>query len=375
MSLVLTAWLGCSDDSGETKSAAKRPRAAEQEVDASVQPALPDETAGKGCKQDADCKPGTCLTSFQPVSGGTMEAPGGYCSLTCMSNEHCGAGGTCSGAFAGFGGIGATPGRCLKSCAMNADCREGYRCVTALGMPVNGSSGTQDPTAGLFGGTACEPVPATQQLANGIVGKPCGKHTDCGEGRCQRAGGVLTYPDGYCSAACLEDADCGADGVCTPPMTGGAGSCSRRCETDGDCREGYRCRATSGQLQCVPGAAPLPDNVVGLDCKADSDCGGAAMSCASRLGNANTVAGYCTQACIETNDCGAGGVCVGALSGELAALLGTMGNCYRACSTAADCRDGYACDRPTDLLGTASAQSVCVVAASESADDAGVGGP
>lgn len=49
-----------------------------------------------------------------------MEAPGGYCSLSCMTTAECGAGGACSGAFAGFGGIGATPGRCLKSCSMDS---------------------------------------------------------------------------------------------------------------------------------------------------------------------------------------------------------------------------------------------------------------
>jgi hypothetical protein len=368
--------VGCgADDSEQSASAMREPR--KQEVDASVTVQLPDETAGKSCEVDADCEPGMCLTIFVASSGGMMEAPGGYCSLGCMSNAECGASATCSGAFAGFGGIGATPGRCLKSCAMDADCREGYRCVTALGMPV--TSGAQDPTGGLLGGNACEPIPETQKLADGLVGNPCEKHSDCGEGRCQRASGMLAYPGGYCSGACLEDADCGAQGICTPPATGGAGSCSLRCEADSDCREGYRCRSVSNQLQCAPGAKPLPDDVVGQACESDNDCGGNAMSCASLLGNVATVAGYCSQPCVDASDCGAGGACIGALPAELppelAGLLGMSASCYRTCSTAADCRNGYRCALPMSLLGTTGTQTVCVVGEATGDADAGVEGP
>jgi hypothetical protein len=367
--LVVSVSCG-GDDAGQADSAKTRRDSNEQQVDASVQVALPEETAGKGCTADEDCGPGTCLVDFQASGGGMMAAPGGYCSLTCMTNDNCGVGGTCSGAFAGFGGIGAMPGRCLKSCAMDADCRDGYRCVTALGVSVNASSGAQDPTGGLLGAPGCEPTPETQQLEDGVVGKPCEKHSDCGTGRCQRAGAMLTYPGGYCSGACLQDSECGSEGVCTPPAAGGAGTCSLRCAADGDCREGYRCRSSSsGQLQCVPGAAPLPDGVVGNACRADKDCGGAAMSCAARLGNADTIGGYCSQTCVDASDCGTGGACVGGLTGALAGLLGSTSSCYRACSAAEDCREGYTCGRPTDVFGTASTESVCIVAPSEAAPD------
>lgn len=376
LAAVLAAPIGCGDDddSEQSTSATRRPR--EEQVDAQVTVQLPDEAAGNSCTKDDDCEPGMCLTIFAASGGGTMEAPGGYCSLSCMSNTECGASGTCSGAFAGFGGIGAMPGRCLKGCAMDADCREGYRCVTALGMAV--SAGAQDASGGLLGGTGCEPIPETQKLADGVVGKPCEKHADCGDGRCQRAGGMLTYPGGYCSGACLADADCGANGVCTPPAAGGAGTCSLRCEVDSDCREGYRCRSSGGQLQCAPGAAPLPDGVVGQACEADKDCGGGAMTCAARLGEAETLAGYCTQTCVDATDCGAEGTCVSALPAELpaelAGLLGSSASCYRTCSSTADCRDGYVCQLPMGLLGTVGTQTVCVVGQVASDVDAGVEG-
>lgn len=378
---ALVAGFGCGgDDAGEKESPTKRSRsdAGEQaQSDASVTPALPDDTAGNGCKADADCAPGMCLTVFAASSGGMMEAPGGYCSLTCMTNADCGASGTCSGAFAGIGGIGATPGRCLKGCAMDADCRKGYRCVTALGMSV--SSGAQDPTGGLLGGNGCEPIPETQKLADGVVGTPCEKHSDCGTGRCQRGGEMLMFPGGYCTGACLADEDCGANGFCAPPAAGGAGTCSLRCEGDGDCREGYRCRNSSGQLQCVPGAPPLPNDVVGLACEADADCGGDAMTCAAQLGMATAAGGYCTQTCVDATDCGAAGACIGGLPAglppELAGLLGSTARCYRACSAAADCRGGYACEKPTNAFGMMAAQSVCVVATAAAGEDAGVDAP
>ena len=378
--MVAASQAGCGDDdSGAAKSATQRTRGdnGEPVPDASVTPALADESAGKGCSTDDDCSPGMCLTTFTASGGGMMDAPGGYCSLTCMSDADCGAGGTCSGAFAGIAGLGAMPGRCLKGCAMDADCRDGYRCVTALGMSV--SSGAQDPTGGLLGGSGCEPIPETQQLPDGVVGKACEKHSDCGEGRCQRAAGMLAYPDGYCTGACLQDSECGKNGVCAPSAGAGAGSCSLRCEQDDDCREGYRCRSISGQLQCSPGAAPLPDNVVGNACEDDAACGGAAMACASNLGQSAAVGGYCTQTCVDATDCGAGGVCVGALPpqlpAELAGLLGGMGaSCYKACSDNTGCRAGYTCQVPMGLLGATSDETVCLVGEADiiTGEDAGV---
>ena len=109
---ALQGGVGCGEAaSADTKSSTTRSASQVDDKpvgDASVTPTLPDDTAGKGCTQDADCAPGTCLSVFQPLSGGMMNAPGGYCSLTCMTSTECGVGGTCSGAFAGFGGIGAT---------------------------------------------------------------------------------------------------------------------------------------------------------------------------------------------------------------------------------------------------------------------------
>lgn len=335
---------------------------------------LPDKTAGKGCAADKDCGNGMCLQVVQgSFGGGAMEAPGGYCSQTCMTNADCGEGGTCSGAFAGIGGIGATAGRCLKSCSSSTDCRDGYRCVTALGMAVVGDAGAQDPTGGLLGGSGCEPVPATDKLADGVVGSACEEATDCGAGRCQKGSGMMVYAGGYCTGACLESSDCGTKGSCTLPLGGGAGTCYLGCGADSECREGYRCRDNGGLMQCIPGAAALEDEVVGSACTDDADCGGAAMSCAMRLGNNDAPGGYCSLACIDNTDCGGNGACAGGLGAALAGLLGPTGVCYKACVETSECREGYTCGPAPGGFGAAATQTVCSVTppSPPSTEDAG----
>jgi hypothetical protein len=158
---------------------------------------------------------------------------------------------------------------------------------------------------------------------------------------------MSSYPGGYCTGRCVEDADCGATGVCTAGIGGGSGTCFRKCQSDAECgRDGYRCRSapTSGFpnqrasaiKRCTPGAKPLSDGVVGNTCHADTDCGGEPMSCKTELpGQAGAVAtplpgGYCTVSCVEAADCGAGGVCANAFGGIVA------GSCFKACASAAD---------------------------------------
>jgi hypothetical protein len=184
---------------------------------------------------------------------------------------------------------------------------------------------------------------------------------------------TASYPGGYCSGRCLGDADCGSKGSCTPGLVGGAGTCYLKCESDADCdRDGYRCRSTGGgRQQCVPGAAPLPDDVVGSACTADDQCGGAAMSCGTRLGRYTAPGGYCTQRCVSSSDCGMGGVCVGGVGGIGGATA--TGTCYRACTDAAGCREGYSCS-PAGRTGTAAMQNICSVTPPPPApDDADAG--
>jgi hypothetical protein len=331
-------------------------------------------TAGKSCDADKDCGTGMCLTTLPGSFGaGMMAAPDGYCSGSCMTNADCGEGGACQGAFAGIGGIGATLGRCVKSCTDSTECRDGYRCVNGLGMPVVAApdaGAPMNPGAGLLGGNTCAPVPATDKLADGIVGSMCTADGDCGDGRCMTMATTSTYPGGYCTGSCLADSDCGAKGSCTPGLVGGVGTCYLSCASDADCdRDGYRCRTSGTRMQCVPGAAPLPDGVVGNACTGDAQCGGAAMSCGARLGRNDAPGGYCTQRCVNSSDCGTCGVCVGGMGGFGAGAAN--GTCYKSCADTSGCREGYTCG-PAGRTGTAAMQNICSVTPPPPAEDAGI---
>jgi hypothetical protein len=335
---------------------------------------LPSGTAGKACTDDKECGGGSCATMLGSRFGGAgMAAPDGYCTSECMTEEDCGEGGTCSGAFAGIAGIGAVAGQCLAKCQSAEECRSGYRCVNALGVPVapaaDGGMPIEDPSGGLLGGGTCQPRPATDQLDDGVVGSACEGDEQCGDGRCLRMSGQSAYPGGYCSGRCLESAECGAGGVCQPALGGGAvGTCYLACAEDSDCgREGYRCRMIGSAMQCVPGPDPLPDNVTGKACSGDADCGGNAMTCATRLGLNAAPGGYCTQRCANSSDCGAGAACIGSFGGST--LIGT---CYQTCAQADDCREEYTCG---PIGAQATSANVCMVAPREEEEDADAGAP
>jgi hypothetical protein len=346
----------------------------------SASTALPAHTAGKACSADADCEHGSCshqLPDTNAVLGTTgMEtAPDGYCTTGCYNTTECGTGGTCIGATTTASGGNGTRGLCYAACSSSADCRDGYRCIGSLGTPLT------TPTATPVG--TCQVAPATDKLAPGVVGSMCGADTDCSGGSCTMTGIGVTFPGGYCSGRCLADSDCGSTGVCNAGLGGAAGTCYRKCDSDSDCaRDGYRCRApaTIGMAdpnavkQCVAGAKPLADGVVGSACLADGDCGGAAMSCRAQTAAIRGMAfpgGYCTQGCADDSDCGAGGVCTGGFAGV------ATGTCYKTCTAASDCRDGYSCSTPPSAFGigagagAANSPTVCGPSA-PTGEDAGV---
>ncbi|HEX4353109.1 MAG TPA: hypothetical protein VHZ95_09350, partial [Polyangiales bacterium] len=334
---------------------------------------LTDNVVGKACTANSDCANGLCSMSFGGNGlTGTMgtPAPGGYCTSSCAADSDCGSTGTCVGAFAGIPGLpiggagGATRGQCYLGCTMSDQCRDGYRCVNGLGIPVTaaagsgGGGGAAAPGLNALGGaSSCQPAPVTDKLTGSTVGSMCTADTDCGAGRCAANNGLgTTYPGGYCTGRCLQDSDCGDVGSCTPGFAGMVGTCYRKCSSDTDCdRDGYRCRMTSNSvMQCVPGPKPLADGTVGNACTADADCGGAAMSCST---GTRYPGGYCTQRCGDASDCGSGGTCTGAIGGG--ALTGT---CYKTCTATTDCRTGYACGAVGFAGGGNASPMVCTLA-------------
>jgi hypothetical protein len=98
----------------------------------------------------------------------------------------------------------------------------------------------------------------------------------------------------------------------------------------------------------APMLADLDDNVAGATCNSDADCGGENAKCATTIGGIDFMGmsiggtpapdGYCTGACADDSNCGAGGVCAGALGGFL------NGTCQAACEEDTDCREGQICN-------------------------------
>jgi hypothetical protein len=222
---------------------------------------------------------------------------------------------------------------------------------------VSGAAGKGSGVAGTPGadaGAATQSSPSIG-LADGIVGKACDANADCGNGSCQKTIAVVntSYPGGYCSGRCLNDAACGANGVCVPGILGGVGSCFLRCDEASGCqREGYRCRVVSNVGRCVAAPVPLPDHVVGNACESDAACGGGTMSCASMLGSLVAPGGYCSQACAIDPDCGAGGMCINGIN----IVTIASGRCYRTCSGPEGCRAEYEC---RSINGLSSGPAVC----------------
>ena len=123
---------------------------------------LPDGTAGKACAADADCggAMGSCATEL-PGEGFAAffqrwPAEGGYCSLSCMEDSDCGAGGVCLG----FGA-----GTCFATCTTMTDCRDGYTCSDrGAMMGMNGGGMGRDGGMAMPAPTVCSPNPPPMMM-------------------------------------------------------------------------------------------------------------------------------------------------------------------------------------------------------------------
>jgi hypothetical protein len=264
----------------------------------------------------------------------------------------------------------------MARCEASRDCREGYHCVDASGVIVDATM-NMGPTAG-----SCQVTPETDKLSGQTAGAMCAMNGDCGSGMCVTTDALgTTYPGGYCSGRCSTDADCGEQAACgLGPSGSTVGACYRTCKADADCgRAGYRCRSADAATKlCVPGVGPLPDQKAGSPCTSDADCGGAAYSCTMQLtsGDVQRTApgGYCSLYCVDDADCGAGGSCVGGPGSGATA----SGICYKLCSAATDCRDGYTCgslssaaDADAGAQAQSSARPVCYLTPTTTNTDAG----
>src|SRR4051812_41686726 len=72
-------------------------------------------TVGDPCTTSQECGGGTCLNQ--------TFVPGGYCSVGCKADGLCPTGSTCVREVSGRGND-----MCLRTCRLDADCRQGYLC-------------------------------------------------------------------------------------------------------------------------------------------------------------------------------------------------------------------------------------------------------
>jgi hypothetical protein len=311
---------------------------------------LGDNTAGDACTKADDCPGGMCATSLSNgITGGTTPAPGGYCSAQCSKDEECGKGGACAGALS-VPGQGSTKGSCEQVCTKNADCRDGYYCAAGLDGTALGGAKQAD---------TCRPKPMTGMLSDNVSGSACATAGDCagtgGEcatklGEVVPGTGGTTAPGGYCTATCIEDANCGGGGICVVGLTGGTGKCYQGCTKDECTRDGYGCVdvGSKGQKGCSPVKQALPEGTVGKTCTGAGDCSGG--TCATDLpthiqgmsiGTTPAPGGYCTSSCTKDEECGTGAACAGSFSFGTVVLA--EGSCAVSCTTKDTCRPGYDC--------------------------------
>lgn len=193
------------------------------------------------------------------------------------------------------------------------------------------------------------------------IGEPCSSGADCEGGFC--IGEDDGFRDGYCTAACRTNDDCGGDAQCIP-VGRGMSVCLDGCDPDAEpraCREGYGC-ATGFMIPapvCLPG------------CTDDGDCAGGAVC--DRTGGMGAGRCYDPDAelgdeCESEDECGPGtfclgedfsgwpgGACVGTddcdpdrdtgCPGDAHCFRTGMGGsvCIDGCERDRDCREGYTC--------------------------------
>lgn len=212
-----------------------------------VTDARPQGSIGAACERNGECngEESDCLRNFR----------GGYCSkLDCKGDEDCPGDGVCASLSAQSEEAEARPA-CLLPCESDDECRRGYGCAELDGTSVCVDSSE---VPGL------ETEPANPEGDDD--GEPCESDLECKGERCivereeSEQGDYTAYPGGYCSTPdCSSDEDCFGEATCVQRAR--SASCMATCESDGDCRDGYRCRQSeSGARYCDTEPAPEPDD-------------------------------------------------------------------------------------------------------------------
>ncbi len=291
-----------------------------------------------GCTKSSDCKSGyTCNTNTD-----TCEKPK-------CTNAKCNA--MTGDDYAGNVCVYGYDEEMVCGCNSGTDCKSGYRCNTAMLICVKDSSTTcttsacSAMTGDSYYGNAC--------VDNGIGGKMCGctKNSDCKSGYTCNTNAYSCEAEPTCTNAQCKamTGNAYAGNVC---VNGYDGDKTCGCNSNSDCKSGYRCNITmmicleDGGDSCTTSAcsAMTGDSYYGNAC-VDNGMGGKMCGCTK---NTECKSGYicntstktCAIKCTATKckamtgDDYAGNVCVEGYYGEQ--------QC--GCTSNSDCKSGYRCN-------------------------------
>lgn len=278
--------------------------------------------AGEACASDAECGLGTTCVSTSAGNVCAKPCENGA-PMGCEAGFFCELTDGCDGACVPRNG--ASPQRLGESCASNADCASGACAEQSDGSRVCAATCEAD-AGNCLAGEVCAAaqgscgVCADESESAGLrgLGEPCAADGECLSGACLDDAGAS-----YCTRACDGDAACGdgyhcRDSACVRgPRQGPGGACVSNddclggavCATRGSeswcapfcgdqaCPEGFLCEDVGGASICTP-----DKGLVGEECAANEDCL-SGMCAVSASGN------YCTRYCDAGNFCGAGLEC------------------------------------------------------------------
>lgn len=143
-------------------------------------------------------------------------------------------------------------GRCVE-CTEDAHCGPGLKCHDSR------CEGDGPACAPCKGDWQCHSNASCQELPEGVAAcvEACSAPKDCDDGLTCQEGRCLPDPARYSGcqayrgvgAACASDAACQSLGLINGLCLGG--TCTVRCDTDGECPESFSCEEDTGALVCT----------------------------------------------------------------------------------------------------------------------------
>ena len=192
---------------------------------------------------------------------------------------------------------------------------------------------------------------------------------------CEGAPCIGEWPEGYCTADCVTNEDCGGDATCVS-AGGGSNICLANCDPEDpdSCRAGYGCTLGTIGNVCIPGCSSNDDCPGDLECEVgggdfgEGSCYDPGASVGDECGDdgecpaggfclAEDFGGWPSGACITECDYESG---TGCADGAICANpFGFGGFCLAGCESDDDCRDSYQCAADSEYPDRMACRPAC----------------